>query len=384
MTNMELKKICFVVTTPFTVNGFLISHLTELAKIYQVSLCINLNQYELSPQLDTSRIEIINVPLERKISPLRDLQAWWRLFQTFSHHHFDSVHSITPKAGLLGMTAAFMARVPRRLHTFTGQIWVNQSGLKRFIFKHVDWVIAKCATLVFADSASQIRFLIDEGVCNKPNRIAMLGEGSISGVDLNRFRPDAQMRVQLRQELGVSDQDCVFLFVGRLCRDKGIFDLLKAFSKVKSYSQSAALWIVGPDEEGVIPQVKEQSPELDRVVKWIGPTFSPENYMTAADVLLLPSYREGFGSVIIEAAACHLPTIAYRIDGVIDAVVDNQTGLLVDVGNVSELKKQMERLLLDPVLRSHLGNSASERAQRDFSSITVTSAWLEFYSRILK
>ncbi len=378
-----MKKICFVVTTPFTVNGFLICHLTELAKVYQVSLCINLNQYELSPKLDISHMEIIHVPLERKISPLRDLQAWWKLFCIFSHQHFDSIHSVTPKAGLLGMTAAFMARVPRRFHTFTGQIWINQFGLKRFIFKNVDWVIAKCASFVFADSASQIRFLVKEGVCPS-DKIAMLGEGSISGVDLERFHPNAQMRMQLRQEFGAAEQDFVFLFVGRLCRDKGVFDLLEAFSKIKSISQNAALWIVGPDEEGVRAQVKEQFPEIDAVVKWIGPTFSPEDYMAAADVLLLPSYREGFGSVIIEAAACYLPTIAYRIDGVIDAVVDSKTGLLVDMGNVVELERQMANLLLDPTLRNRLGTSAGERAQRDFSSKKVTGAWLEFYANTLK
>jgi glycosyltransferase involved in cell wall biosynthesis len=159
---------------------------------------------------------------------------------------------------------------------------------------------------------------------------------------------------------------------------------LKAFSSIQSASQSAALWIVGPDEEGVMIQVQEEFPEICGVVKWIGPTFSPENYMAGADVLLLPSYREGFGSVIIEAAACNLPTIAYRIDGVIDAVVDNQTGLLVEKGNTEVLEQQMENLLLNPSLRSRLGASAGERARRDFSSNIVTSAWLEFYASILK
>lgn len=383
MNKNALRKICFVVTSPFTVNGFLINHLTKLTKIYQVTLCINLNQYELSPKLDISNLEIINVPLERKISPFRDLKAWFALFWIFRQHRFDSVHSVTPKAGLLGMSAAFSARIPRRFHTFTGQIWVNQSGLKHFIFKHVDWLIAKCATLVFADSASQIRFLVEEGVCQL-SKISMLGAGSISGVDLSRFQPDARIRAQLREELAASQNDCVFLFVGRLCRDKGLFDLLAAFLKIRAERQNAVLWIVGPDEEGIIDQVKERSPELYSLVKWLGPTFSPENYMAAADVLLLPSYREGFGSVIIEAAACHLPTIAYKIDGVVDAVVDGKTGLLIDLGNVEALENQMQLLLSNLTLRISLGALARERAEHDFSSESVTQAWLDFYESTLK
>ena len=364
-------------------NGFLINHLTELAKWNQVTLCINLDQYELSPKLDVSNLKIINVPLERKILLLKDLKAWWVLLNIFRNKRFDSVHSVTPKAGLLAMSAAYCARIPLRFHTFTGQIWATRSGFNRAIFKRVDWAIAKFATFVFADSASQIRFLLEEKVC-EPAKITMLGVGSISGVDLQRFQPNDGVRSQLRQELGVGDGGCVFLFVGRLCRDKGLFDLLAAFSNLTVEYHNARLWVVGPDEEEIMIQVKERSPQVYGLVKWIGPTFSPEHYMAAADVLLLPSYREGFGSVIIEAAACHLPTIAYRIDGVVDAVIDGKTGFLVNVGNVEELVKKMQLLLKNSALRANLGISARDRVCQNFSSETVTQAWVDFYANTLK
>ena len=182
--------------------------------------------------------------------------------------------------------------------------------------------------------------------------------------------------------MAASEKDCIFLFVGRLCRDKGLFDLLDAFSKIRNEQPNTYLWVVGPDEEGIMAQVKEQNPELYSLVKWIGPTFSPENYMSAADVLLLPSYREGFGSVIIEAAACNLPTIAYRIDGVIDAVEDGRTGLLVNLGNVEELKLQMQVLVNSPNLRESLGVLARRRVCEYFSSKAVTQSWLDFYANI--
>jgi glycosyltransferase involved in cell wall biosynthesis len=378
-----VSKVCFVVTTPFTVNGFLIHHLLELAKLYEVTLCVNLTQYDLSPQLDISNLNIINVPLERKVMLWSDLKSWCALYQIFLQYRFDSVHSITPKAGLLTQSSAFFARIPRRFHTFTGQIWSNKHGLYRFIFKYLDWLIAKFATFVLADSASQINFLIKEGVC-KPSKIAMLGVGSISGVNLNRFRPDNFVRSLVRKELVAKESDCIYLFVGRLCRDKGLFDLFAAFSKVRAEEVSAVLWIVGPDEENVKAQANELFPELCNSIRWIGPTFSPERYMQASDVLLLPSYREGFGSVIIEASACQIPTIAYRIDGVIDAVLDGKTGLLVRLGNILELEKQMLLLLKNPPLRENLGFSARDRACRFFSSDDVTRAWLDFYMISLK
>ena len=377
-----MKKICFIVTTPFTANAFLCNHIIKLSGLYDLTLCLNTSLYPLSEKLYLKSIKIIHIPLARKVSIVSDIKCFYVLTIFFLRENFDSVHSFTPKAGLLGMSSAFFVRVPRRFHTFTGQIWSNQSGLYRFFFKHVDWLIAKFATFIFADSASQIRFLLKEGVC-KPGKITMLGAGSISGVDLSRFKPNTLVREQLRKELGVSERDCVYLFVGRLCRDKGLFDLLAAFTKIRAKHANTVLWVVGPDEEGVIALAKELFPEVYRLIKWIGPTFSPERYMQATDVLLLPSYREGFGSVIIEAAACQLPTIAYRIDGVIDAVVDGKTGILVEVGNINELEQQMELLLNNLALRKELGQFAKERVCNEFSSKIVSVAWLNFYEDIL-
>jgi len=375
---LNLPSICFVVSSPFTVNGFLIGHLRELSRLYNVTLCVNLHQYELSSDLNIYSIKLIHVPIERKISFFQDLKAWWALFKIFSNNRFESVHSITPKAGLLSMSAGFFARIPNRFHTFTGQIWCTRQGLSRFFFKWMDCLIVKFATFVFADSSSQIDFLIKEKVCNL-SKIKLLGAGSISGVDLEKFKPNPSMRAKFRKQLSIFDGDCIFLFVGRLCKDKGIFDLLKAFSMLNIKYKRIALWIVGPDEEQIEANIKNHYPHLHGLVNWIGPTFQPENWMIAADVLLLPSYREGFGSVIIEAASCGLPTIAYRINGVVDAVVDKETGLLVDVGDVDGLSQQMQLLLVDQDLRSRLALSAKTRAQSQFSSGVVTKAWVDFY-----
>jgi lipopolysaccharide/colanic/teichoic acid biosynthesis glycosyltransferase len=376
-----MSSICFVVTTPFTANGFLLEHLKELSKIHQVSLCMNLGLYESSPRLASYGITIIDVPLQRKISFISDFKALGVLYKVFRLNRFDSIHSLTPKAGLLAMTAAFISGTPNRFHTFTGQVWVNYQGLSRALFKRIDWLIAQFATKVFADSPSQIEYLINQGIC-KATEISILGPGSISGVDLSRFKPNPRSRESVRIEYGVDSSTCVFLFVGRLCTDKGVLDLIQAYTSVAKHHQSVALWIVGPDEEQIQHHASLMTDLLTKNIAWIGPTFSPEIYMAAADILILPSYREGFGSVIIEAAACGLPAIAYRIDGVIDALTDKKTGLLCSLGNIDELQNAMILLLVDKTYRMQLGEKAHQNTITTFSSYLVTEAWCHFYSQV--
>ena len=207
----------------------------------------------------------------------------------------------------------------------------------------------------------------------------MLGAGSIAGVDLQRFKVDPIARLRLRQQMGAVEEACVFIFVGRLARDKGVFDLVQAFKKVADTGESVELWMVGPDEEGLLSSLQHAGSGCTAPISWPGKTAEPEKYMAAADVLVLPSYREGFGSVIIEAAACGIPAIAYRIDGVIDAVVEDETGILVQAGSVQDLVAAMNAIHKDGHRRSHLGDRARERAERDFSSQAVTAAWLKHY-----
>lgn len=363
-------------------NGFLINHLNRLSKYYAVTLMVNLKQGDLSPRLDLLKIKVVDIPLERKISVLKDLKTIRMLIKYFIATDFLSVHSITPKAGLLAMSAALIAKIPNRFHTFTGQIWVTRKGFYRFFFKKIDWTICQFATFTMADSASQIKFLLKEGVCKK-QKIDMLGPGSISGVDLDIFKKNQALREHMRRKFLVSEGVCLFLYLGRLNKDKGIDDLLHAFTELRKKCESISLWVVGPDEEGIAERLKSLDPELYSNIHWIGHSFTPEIYMAAADVLLLPSYREGFGTVIIEAAACSLPTVAYKIDGVVDAIVDGKTGLLVRKGDVRDFRNKMEALYLDSRLRLKLGAFAQKRACENFSCEEITKVWLDFYDHII-
>ena len=321
------------------------------------------------------------VPVERRISPLRDLSALVRLVRLFRAQHFDLVHSVTPKAGLLSMIAAWLARVPLRIHTFTGQVWATRKGPTRALLRAMDSLIARFATHVLVDSRSQREFLLANRVV-AATKSAVLAEGSICGVDGERFRPDGAARGRMRAALGIADEAVLFLYLGRLSRDKGVFDLALAFARLAQRHAGVCLLFVGPDEERLGKQIKETVvPCADRV-RFIDHTDKPQDCMAAADVFCLPSYREGFGQVAIEAAAAELPVIASRIYGVVDAVSDGETGLLHPPGDIDALHEHMETLLQQPELRRRFGTAGRARALRDFSARRVTQALVEFYAGI--
>lgn len=374
---MMKQSLVFVATTPFAVNAFLRTHLLALAQIYEVTLCVNTAAYPLDKEIARS-VRVRHVGFARKIALSQDLFALFQLLRYFRAIRPTAVHSMTPKAGLLAMLAGFLVGVPWRFHTFTGQTWDTRKGLVRHFLKALDRLIVILASKVFADSDSQCRRLRDEGVV-RDGQIRMLGSGSIAGVDIRRFCPNTHNRAQLRDQLGTAPCTCVFLFVGRLAVDKGVFDLIYAFRELSPLMSKLELWIVGPDEDGLLHALQECAEGCNPLIRWLGPTPSPEYFMALADVLLLPSYREGFGSVVIEAAACGIPTIAYRIDGIIDAVADGSTGLLVELGDTSAFASAMKLLAFHPDLRLRLGKQARQRAIRDFNSVNVTNAWVHFY-----
>lgn len=375
-----MARICFVTTSPLIVNFFLIPHLLHLREGHTVSLVVNTDEpVALKP---LPGIEIISIPVLRKISPLRDLQAIWKLTRLFSSRRYDVVHSFSPKAGLLAMVAGLLARIPVRLHTFTGQVWATRRGVMRQVLRLADKLTAMLATHVLADSPSQLRYLVEQGIVRQ-SKCRVLGSGSISGVDVDRFTPDAAARAQWRNRLNIAETARVVLFLGRLTLDKGVLDLAAAFSRVAREVPDGVLLMVGPDEEGLQSRIIGSAGAASDRIRFVEYTPTPEQFVAAADVLCLPSYREGFGSVIIEAAACGVPAVSTRIYGVIDAIVENETGLLYSAGSVEELANKLLKLLLDGQLRETLGAAGRERALAEFSQDRITRELAEFYERVL-
>ena len=369
-----MKKIAFVLTTDFAVKAFLLSHLRALSEFYEVTVIVNTEGKDF---LRAETIDAVVIPLEfsRKISLATDVSCLFQLIKLFHQYKFDAVHSVTPKAGLLCMLASWLVCIPLRVHTFTGQVWASKTSIKRLLLKWVDCLIAALTTHNLIDSPSQMQFLLDEKV-TKSAKSHVFAKGSISGVDITKFKPNVDARLAIRNQLKIAEDKLVFLFIGRLNRDKGVMDLAQAFSQLNN--SNLHLLFVGPDEQDMQAEImKTQSNQAH--IHFIGHTDTPEAYMAAADVLCLPSYREGFGSVLIEAAAVGVPAIASRIYGITDAVVDNETGLLHEPRNVDAIKMLMETVANNEALRNKLGKQAIERVVKDFSSELITQAWVDFY-----
>jgi glycosyltransferase involved in cell wall biosynthesis len=279
------------------------------------------------------------------------------------------------------MLAAFVALVPVRIHTFTGQVWVTKRGVKRLILKFFDKLIGSFATCVLADSPSQQDFLVAEGVLQR-DKVQVIGAGSICGVDAVRFQPNNEAKQKVRNKFGIKPDAKVILFVGRLNRDKGMLDLAAAFNTIAKQYSDVVLLLVGAEEDVPFSQIQEICHAKSGCLHHVSFTATPEKYMAAADIFCLPSYREGFGMTIIEAAACGVPAVASRIYGITDAVEDGRTGLLFEAGNRAALIEKLQELITNNQLRLQLGNAARQRVIKLFSGETIAAEMIKLYTSL--
>lgn len=374
-----MKKLCFVATIPAVVHSFMKGHIRAAAEKWPVKIITHPDGAELLGDLNA---QFIPLAIQRKVSPWRDLLVLVQLTILFRRERFDLVHSIMPKTGLLAMLAGMLAGVPNRMHTFTGQVWANKTGWKRGALKTFDKLIVAFATHVLVDSPSQRDFLMSEGVL-KPGKGIVIGHGSICGVDAHQFHPDAQVSGAVRAELGISPEQTVILFLGRLNRDKGMLDLAAAFADIASRRSDVVLVLVGAEEDVPFTRVQEICGAYRDRLRRVSFTPDPQRYMAAADIFCLPSYREGFGQVIIEAAASGVPTVASRIYGITDAVEDGKTGLLFPAGDVAALTQKLSMLIEDSALRQNMGEAARVRALELFASEKITRELVDLYERVM-
>jgi glycosyltransferase involved in cell wall biosynthesis len=363
-----------------TVRAFLMPHLSALDSDYQVTVVADFSDDQLSISSD-GYCRFVSIPISRKISPAKDFLAFLYLTRLFIKSEFNIIHSITPKAGLIAMMAAWTGRAPVRVHWFTGQVWATKVGIKRFLLKMADRVTASLTTISLTDSYSQRDFLVANKVIDA-DRIRVLAAGSVCGVDTDQFRPDVHTRQSIRMSCSIPQDASVLLYVGRLTFEKGVLDLARAFHFVANNIPNVWLVLVGPDEDDLGDELKKLcGPHINRLCV-VGTTELPQRFMAAADIFCMPSYREGFGLSTIEAAACGLPAVASRIYGLEDAVLDGQTGLMHAAGSVHEIADCLHKLLINHELRQKMGFVARERVENQFQQQTLTLALLDFYAEL--
>ena len=367
--------------TPLTIHFFLKPHLLALAKQYQVTLMLNLKNDNYLPNLDLP-IEIIDIPIARKIAPFADFLTLYHLNKLFRTEQYDLLITVVPKAGLLGMLAGAWVGIPSRLHIFQGEVWANRRGIGRWLLKTCDQITAFFSTHRLAVSDSEKQFLAQEKVVNI-NKIEVLGKGSIGGVDLDRFAPNPSKRIKVRKDLNIPQDATLMVFMGRLVSDKGIFELIEAFLEVARQDQTIYLLLVGPDEEGELTNINHQLGDLQQRVRRVTYTSEPEKYLASADFLCLPSHREGFGVVIIEAAAMGLPSIGSKIYGISDAILDQDTGILFECQNISQLVDAIRSLSSNKDLRNSMGERAKLNVEKNFGSHLVVGNYIRYIDQLL-
>ena len=371
-----MSKMVFVTSVPATISSFLLIYINSLAETHDVHIATSLPDGETVRGLSLA-VTTHNVNIARNPDVFSDAKSLWKLFLFFKKEKFDVVHSFTPKAGLLTQIGSFLARSPIRFHTFTGQVWSTKTGIARTLLKHLDKVTATIATFCLVDSISQQDFLIQEKVVTTQNS-RVLANGSISGINIDKFSFSKETRNKLRNEHKVKENEFVFLYVGRLKKEKGIPELINGFNAIKT-TKSIKLLIIGSDEENLAPLF-----ESHKNIDFIGFKTNISEYYSFADILCLPSHREGFGNVIIEAAACNLPAIASNIYGLSDAVEDGYSGLLHEVKNVYSITASMEKVINDEIYLKKMRTNARARVVEIFDEKHLLQAFLKFYSEFIK
>ncbi len=374
------SRLCFIAASPFTVNVFLRDHLSVLSEDFDITV-ITAAQDQLAVLQLPAGIRAIHLEIAREPMPLVDLVALIKLYRLLRHQRFTAVFTITPKAGLLGMLAAFTARVPHRLHFFTGQVWATKSGWYRALLKGCDRLIVALASQVLTDGFAQARFLVEQKVVDAAH-VGVIGPGPICGVDLQRFAPNPAYRREIRAELEIPTSAVVALYLGRMHSEKGILEIVQAFTKLRQDQRNEQMYLllVGPsDKDNVGHALKQLDKDVKANMRMRGGVLDPERYMAAADFLVLASYREGFSMVVLEAAATELPAVVTDIYGFGDTVVENETALKVPARDAEQLAAAMQILADNAEMRQRMGSAARRRVTDIYSAPVVTQAWREFF-----
>lgn len=320
------------------------------------------------------------IPMERRITPLRDLIALYRLFRTIRSIRPQIVHTHTPKAGLLGSMAAWLARVPVRIHTVHGLPMMTARGIKRLLLKWSEKIACSCSHQVFSVSQSIREVVVEEKICST-YKIKVIANGSSNGIDaLDKFNPkkvSPLIREEIRTQLSIPKDADVLGFVGRVVRDKGIVELAQAWLKLRDEYPNLHLLMIGPIEsQDPLPNEITALLNSDPRIHMVGQVNCIVPYYTATDILVLPTYREGLPGVLLEAAAMELPLVATQVPGCVDAAVNGVTGLLVPPKDHIALANALRTYLNSPSLRLCHGQAGRKRVLDDYQPKLI---WQELY-----
>jgi glycosyltransferase involved in cell wall biosynthesis len=380
-------KLIRITTVPLSLDKLLEGQLRFMNNYYQVIAISSDNNYlrEIGVR---EGVEVFHVSLTRRISPIADFKALCKLYLFLKSVKPHIVHSHTPKAGTIGMLAARLANVPHRLHTVAGLPLLETTGNKRRLLNFVEKITYACATKVYPNSFGLKKIILKNGFC-EAEKLKVIGDGSSNGINTAVFKLTQSIEENaklLAAKYKLDDRLFTFIFIGRLVKDKGIEELIQAFSILAFKYSDLRLILVGPEERDLDPLSSKCLLEIER-----NPSIIPVGYqsdvrpfLALSKALVFPSYREGFPNVPMQAGCFNLPSIVTDINGCNEIIIDNENGLIVPVKNVESLSKAMEDLYLNEEKYQIMSCNARKMIVERYDQKKIWSLILEEYQQLKK
>ena len=384
MTERQKKiKLIRTSTIPGSIETFCRGLLRELqeGENYEV-VVVSSPGKEMEIISQREHVKCIDVPMERHISPFRDIRSLFRLYKVFKKERPDMVHSITPKAGLLSMIAAKLACVPVRLHTFTGLVFPTAHGFTKKILILTDKITCACATHIVPEGEGVKSDLQTYKITKKPLKI--LGHGNIRGIDLEYYNPTLPEVASEAEKIRDKDK-FTFIFIGRIVGDKGINELIDAFEQLKKNVSDIRLILVGYFEKSLDP-ISEKSSKIikeDKDIILAGQQKDVRPWLLASDAFVFPSYREGFPNVVIEAGAMGLPSIVTDINGSREIIINGENGLIIPPHDVKSLFEAMKQMVVNKKERLEMASKSRNMIASRYEQSYVRQCLKDYYKEIL-
>jgi len=352
-----VHKLVRVTTIPLSLEKLLEGQLTFMNSYYEV-IAVSAEKKRLQEYGSNNKVRTFWVEMTRAITPLQDLKSLIKLVRFFKKEKPLIVHTHTPKAGIIGMLAGKLAGVPIRLHTVAGLPLLETRGVKRTILDKVEALTYQLATRVYPNSFELKKIILKLGY-TKESKLKVLGKGSSNGIDTNYFNPsdfNSLDGIKLKEQLNIPISDFVYIFVGRLVKEKGINELVKSFVELQKETSKVSLLLVGPFEQELDPIDKDvyQLIQTHPKIFTTGYQQDVRPYFAISDILAFPSYREGFPNVVMQANAMQLPAIVTNINGCNEIIKEGENGLIIPVKDVEALYSAMRKLYLEREVREKL------------------------------
>ena len=381
---MSKKKLVRTASVSSSLDILLKGQLFFLNEHFDV-IAISGQDFHLENIANREKVRTISVVFSRRISPIQDLISLYKLYRVLKKEKPFIIHSITPKAGLLSMIAGYFAEIPYRIHTFTGLVFPSKKGLSKSFFIFMDRILCRFATHIFPEGNGVKNDLIQYKITSKPLNI--IANGNINGVDLEWFNSDLfseNDKNELRKKLNILDVDFVFVFVGRLVTDKGINELIKAFENLSKTNKNVKLLLVGDFEDKIdalLPETKLLIGNNKNII-FVGFQVDVRLFLAISNTFVLPSYREGFPNVLLQAGAMNLPCIVTNVNGCNEIIHDNFNGKIIEPKSENEILNAMQLFLDNKDMVKDFASNSRENIAKKYNQSQVWNALLMEYSKL--